>query len=81
MVNERRPLGAVGTAAAQSQLRSIVAHIGVPLLADPEVYLNFREDQIADGDFTDENFKALLRTWVDKFSDWIARLKQPALQF
>ena len=74
-------LGTVGTAAAQSQLRSIVAHIGVPLLADPEVYLNFRDGQIVDGEFTDESFKALMRGWVDKFSDWISRLKAPALTF
>jgi chromate reductase len=74
-------LGAVGTAAAQSQLRSIVAHIGVPLLADPEVYLNFREGQIVNNEFTDESFKALMRGWVDKFSDWISRLKAPALTF
>jgi chromate reductase, NAD(P)H dehydrogenase (quinone) len=74
-------LGAVGTAAAQSQLRSVVAHIGIPLLADPEVYFNVRGGEIVDGKFTDENFKALLRGWVDKFSDWIARIKQPVLQF
>jgi chromate reductase len=74
-------LGAVGTAAAQSQLRSVIAHIGIPLLAAPEVYLNFREGQIVDGEFSDESFKTLLRNWVDSFSDWIAKLKQPALQF
>lgn len=74
-------LGAVGTAAAQSQLRSVIAHIGVPLLADPEVYLNYRDGQIVDAEFTDETFKALMRAWVDKFSDWIARLKTPALSF
>lgn len=74
-------LGAVGTAAAQSQLRSVVAHLGIALLADPEIYLNFREGQIVDAEFTDESFRALLRGWVDKFSDWIGRLKAPALTF
>lgn len=74
-------LGTVGTAAAQSQLRSVVAHIGIPLLAQPEVYLNFREGQIVDGAFTDEAFKQVLNVWVDSFADWIARLKKPALQF
>ena len=32
-------------------------------------------------EIADEAFKTLLRGWVDKFADWIARLKQPALSF
>ena len=74
-------LGPLGTAAAQSQLRSIVGHIGVALLSDPEIYVTAREGLIVDGEITDENFRTVLRGWVDKFSDWIARLKAPALTF
>ena len=74
-------LGTVGTAAAQSQLRSVVSHIGLHLLSDPEIYLNYRDGLIVDGEITDEGFRTALRAWVDKFSDWIARLKAPALSF
>jgi len=72
-------LGAVGTAAAQSQLRPVVSAIGTALTAQPEIYLNYREGLIVDGEITDENFVGLLKDWVEKFADWIGRLKQPAL--
>lgn len=74
-------LGAVGTAAAQSQLRSVVSAIGTALTAHPEIYLNFREDTLANGEFADESFRAVLTDWSGKFADWIARLRQPALSF
>jgi chromate reductase, NAD(P)H dehydrogenase (quinone) len=74
-------LGAVGTAAAQSQLRSVVSVIGMPLTTQPEIYLNFREDTLVNGEIADENFTALLSDWAEKFSDWIARFKAPALSF
>lgn len=74
-------LGAVGTAAAQSQLRSVAGAIGVALAVQPEIYLSFRDDLIVDGEITDESFVALLQDWTAKFADWIARLKAPALTF
>jgi len=74
-------LGAVGTAAAQSQLRSVVGAIGVALTVQPEIYLNFREDTLKDGEIADENFRKLLQDWTHAFADWIARLKAPALTF
>jgi chromate reductase len=72
-------LGAVGTAAAQSQLRSVVSAVGTALSAQPEIYLNFREGLIVDGEITDEGFVTALEDWVGKFADWIARFKTPAL--
>lgn len=74
-------LGAVGTAAAQSQLRSVASAVGVALSVQPEIYLNFRDGLIVDGEITDENFVGLLTDWVEKFSDWIARLRAPARSF
>ncbi len=74
-------LGVVGTAAAQSQLRSVVSHIGVSLLSQPEVYLNYRDGLIVDGEITDEGFRGVLVDWSAKFADWIARLKAPTLTF
>jgi chromate reductase len=74
-------LGAVGTAAAQSQLRSVVSAVGMALVAQPEIYLNFREGLIVDGELTDESFASLLQDWAGKFADWIHKLKAPALSF
>ncbi len=74
-------LGAVGTAAAQSQLRSVVGATGAALTVQPEIYLNYRDGLIVDGEITDEAFRGLLVDWSEKFAEWIARLRQPALTF
>lgn len=75
--------GAIGTAVAQSQLRSIAPVLDIALISQPELYLSLKPGQITpDGDIADEGLKALLTTFVDRFSGWIARLQQkPALQF
>ncbi|MGD9815160.1 MAG: NADPH-dependent FMN reductase [Hyphomonadaceae bacterium] len=74
-------LGAVGTAAAQSQLRSVAGAVGVALTVQPEIYLSFRDGLIVDGEITDNGLRALLQDWTGKFADWIARLRTPALTF
>jgi chromate reductase len=74
-------LGAVGTAAAQSQLRSVVSAVGAALTVQPEIYLNYRDGLIVDGEITDEAFRGVLVDWSAKFAEWIARLRAPALTF
>jgi chromate reductase len=74
-------LGAVGAAAAQSQLRSVVSAVGISLIAQPEIYINFRDGLIVDGEITDESLRLLLQDWTSKFAEWISRLKAPALMF
>lgn len=66
--------GAVGTAAAQSQLRSVASVLGIAVLAQPEIYLNHREGQIIDGEISDEGVQGLLNGWVESFADWVGRL-------
>jgi len=74
-------LGVIGTAVAQSDLRSVASVLGLGVMAQPEIYLNFREGQIVNGEIAEEGLRALLTDWVGKFADWSARLKQPALSF
>lgn len=70
--------GAVGTAAAQSHLRSIASVLGIAVMAQPEIYLNYREGQILDGEIADEGVSGLLNGWVESFADWTTRLKPGA---
>lgn len=70
--------GAVGTAAAQSQLRSVASVLGIGVMAQPEIYLSIRDGQIVDGEIAEEGLRALLVDWTAKFSDWINRLSAPA---
>lgn len=74
-------LGVVGTAAAQSQLRSVAGAIGLHVIVNPEIYLNFREGQVVNGEIADEGLKQLMTSWVDAFADWTKRLRAPALSF
>lgn len=71
-------LGAVGTAAAQSQLRSVATAVGVSVLGQPEIYLNFRDGQIVNGQIADPGLRDLMQDWAGAFADWVARVKAPA---
>jgi chromate reductase len=75
--------GAIGTAVAQSHLRSIAPILDVALISQPELYVSLKPGQIAEnGDIADEALKGLLQTFVERFAAWIARLEQkPALKF
>ena len=68
--------GAVGTAAAQSHLRSIMSVLEVQLMTQPELYFVTRDGLINDDfDVTDEETRAFLQGWVDKFAGWVEKQK------
>jgi chromate reductase len=64
--------GSIGTAVAQQHVRTILAHLDAATLGQPEIFLAFRPGLI-DADFavTDESTKTLLRSFLDRFEDWI----------
>ncbi len=67
--------GAAGTAAAQAQLRSAVAALGVALISQPEVYLNFKPDLIdAEGQIAEERTSEFLDRYLETFNGWLQRL-------
>lgn len=70
--------GALGTLAAQSQLRSVAGAIGLALMAQPEIFLSLRQDQIVNGEIADPGLRDLLAGWADSFASWVERLRQPA---
>ncbi|MDL2316183.1 NAD(P)H-dependent oxidoreductase, partial [Desulfovibrio sp. OttesenSCG-928-A18] len=58
--------GSVGTAVAQSHLRSVVTFLGMKLSAQPELYFTDRPELIApDGTVTDEKTKGYLRRYLE----------------
>jgi chromate reductase len=67
--------GAIGTAVAQAQLRSIAPVLELIVLSQPEIYIQLRADHIREnGEFADEAMKKLLNGWIDKFATWVARV-------
>lgn len=68
--------GAIGTAVAQSHLRSIMVAIDAIFFGQPEVYLVYKEGLI-DSDFkiTVEGTQKFLQGFVDRFAKEIAKFK------
>ncbi|MES1197340.1 MAG: NAD(P)H-dependent oxidoreductase [Pseudomonadota bacterium] len=73
--------GAIGTAVAQSQLRSIATILELVVISQPELYIQLKPDAIdANGDIADEQLKKLLETFTNVFAKWVARQNhQPVL--
>lgn len=71
--------GAIGTAAAQSQLRSIVPAIGLCLMSQPEVYITFKDGLVTeDGEVTVASTRAFLAQFVAAFASWVERIARAA---
>ncbi|MDQ6648282.1 MAG: NAD(P)H-dependent oxidoreductase [Pseudomonadota bacterium] len=67
-------IAATGTAMAQQHLRNILAYLDVATLAQPEVYIQFKDDLIAeDGTIGNESTGKFVQGFVDKYVAWIKR--------
>ena len=70
--------GVSGTAAAQAHLRSILPVLGIALMGAPEIYFQSRPGAFDDeGNIVDERVRSNLGVWVDRFTDWIAKVGTP----
>jgi chromate reductase len=67
-------IGAVGTAAGQGQLRSILPVLGFVVMGQPEVYLHLQPGLIDEHfEVTDDQSRAFLAGFVDSYVAWIER--------
>ena len=67
-------LGAMGTAMAQQHLRNILAYLDVPVLGQPEAFIQAKDGLFdADGNIG-AGSKAFLQTWMDKYVAWVKML-------
>ncbi len=66
--------GAVGTAAGQQHLRSILSYLTVLLMGQPEGYIVYKKDMVdAEGHVPDESVRKFLQLYTDKFVEWVER--------
>ena len=66
--------GAIGTAAAQQHLRSILITLNTTLMGQPEGYLQFKQGLVDEQhNVTDESVRKFLQTYVDAFTAWVER--------
>jgi chromate reductase len=69
-------IGAPGSAMAQQHLRNSLAYVNVLLLAQPEVFVHFRDELIdADGTIGNKDTKKFLQGFVDTYVAWVRRFR------
>lgn len=69
--------GAIGTAVAQSHLRSVLGFLGMRLTVQPELYFQYRAGLIADdGSVSDEKTLKYLERFLNSFKTWVDELKK-----
>src|SRR5215203_5826535 len=67
--------GAIGTAVAQQQLRSVLSFCNSPQMNAPEAYIQFKPGLITDdGDVTNESTAEFLRNYMEAFHQFIVRV-------
>jgi chromate reductase len=67
--------GNIGTAVAQSHLRSMAVILGLHVLSAPEVYFTMKPETLDDaGAFADAGTRKFLDGFLGKFAAWIDRL-------
>lgn len=66
-------IGATGSALAQQHLRNVLAYLDVPALAQPEVFVQFKDDKLidADGNVSNEGTQKFLQSFVARYVDWV----------
>jgi len=68
-------IGAIGTAVAQSHLRSILAYLDMPTFGQPEVYLHVKDGFFDEaGNFANADTRKFLHGWMDKYAAWVKKL-------
>jgi chromate reductase len=67
--------GALGTALAQSHLRSLLAYCNSPQMNSPEAYINFKPGMITeDGQVTVESTEQFLHKYMEELHAFIVRV-------
>ena len=66
-------IGSTGSALAQQHLRNVLAYLDVPLLGQPEVFVQFMDDGPVDasGEITVDSTRKFLQGFVDRYVQWV----------
>jgi chromate reductase len=68
--------GAPGTSLAQQHLRNVLAYLDMATLAQPEVFIQFKEGLISpDGVISNPSTENFLREFVNRYVSWVKRIK------
>lgn len=68
-------IGAIGTAVAQSNLRSVMAFCNARQMTSPEGYIHFHPEAYGpDGEVRDDDLRAVLTDFMKEFRDHVERV-------
>lgn len=66
--------GALGTCAAQQHLRNILACLDMPVMGQPEAYIQVKPGALQpEGHVTDDGLQSVIASWCDAVLAWVAR--------
>ena len=69
-------IGATGSALSQQHLRNVLAYVDVPTLAQPEVFIAFKDGLIdGEGHISNDSTRKFLQGFVDKYAGWLKRFR------
>ncbi|HEX7369496.1 MAG TPA: NADPH-dependent FMN reductase [Rhodanobacteraceae bacterium] len=67
-------MGAMSTALAQQHLRNVCVFLDIPMLQQPEAFVNYKEGMFAeDGSVKDESVAKFLGNFVERYLAWVSR--------
>ncbi|NTV01329.1 MAG: NAD(P)H-dependent oxidoreductase [Chlorobiaceae bacterium] len=64
-------VGAAGTAMAQQHLRNILACLDVPVLGQPEVYIQAKEGLFDEDGGIGDATRGFMQAWMDRYAAWV----------
>ncbi|HYP86102.1 NAD(P)H-dependent oxidoreductase [Variovorax sp.] len=64
-------VGAIGTALAQQHLRNVLAYLDMPVMGQPEAFIQNKEGLFDDKGHVAEASREFLKGWVEKYVAWV----------
>lgn len=64
-------VGAIGTALAQQHLRNVLAYLDVPVLGQPEAFIQAKDGVFNPDGSIGDGSKKFLQGWVDQYVAWV----------
>jgi len=66
-------VGSIGTATAQQHLRNILAYLDMPIMGQPEAYVEMKEGLFDSVGNIGEGSRKFMQEWMDRYGAWVIR--------
>lgn len=66
-------VGAVGTALAQQHLRNILAYLDVPLLGQPEMFIQAKDGLFNEDGSIGAGSRDFIQAWLHRYVEWVKK--------